>query len=449
MLRKNQEFTVRIESVDGNMQGIARFEGQTVFIPGALRGGMIRAAATRCEKRYAFARILSVEEESPERVAPPCPCYRACGGCTALHMRYEETLRIKREAVRQALARIGGLEAEVPLPIAQDPPFAYRNKTALPVAEIDGAPRCGFYAPRSHRLVPVDSCLIAMPEGNLAANTVCGWMRRFSVPAWDEVSRTGLIRHAVTRTARDGGVMVTLTAADSGIPHQEELIAALREALPRLVSVCLSVNRKGDNVILGRNYRVLYGAPRLRDTLCGLSFDLSPLSFFQVNPVQTEKLYRTALEFAAPKPEEHAADLYCGAGTISLLLAGYVRKVTGIEIVPDAIRDARENAKTNGVRNAEFHAAAAEELLPRLVSAGLRPDLVVLDPPRKGADPAVLSAIADAAPIRIVYVSCDPATLARDLRLLTGGGYRLDRVQPVDMFPWTSHVETVVRLFRQ
>ena len=448
MLQKNQQITVRIESVDGNMQGIAHADGQTVFVPGALQGEIIHASATRCEKRYAFARILSIEKESPERTEPPCPYYKVCGGCSALHMRYEESLRIKQEAVRQALKRIGGIETDVPLPLAMEQPWAYRNKTALPVALADRKPRAGFYAPRSHRLVPVDRCLIAMPEGSIAANTICEWMERFGIAPYDEAAHTGLIRHAVTRTARSGDVMVTLAVSSDNIPHADVLWDMLRKALPRTVSLCYSVNPRGDNVILGRQYSVLFGAPRLSDTLCGLSYSLSPLSFFQVNPVQTEKLYRTALRFADPKPDELAADLYCGAGTISLLLAQHVRKVIGIEIVPEAIRDARENAVRNGIRNAEFHAAAAEKLLPTLVDNGLRPDVVVLDPPRKGAEPEVIQAIAYAAPSRAVYVSCDPATLARDLKQFTELGYRVSAVQPVDMFCWTGHVESVVKLTR-
>ncbi len=448
MLQKNQTFTVQIESVDGNMQGIAHVDGQTVFVPGALQGEEIQAAATRCEKRFSFARILSILKESPERVAPPCPYYKICGGCSALHMRYEESLRIKQEAVRQVLQRVGGIRAQVPLPLPMERPFEYRNKTALPVALVDGTPRAGFYAPRSHRLTPVDRCLIAMPEGSAAANTVCAWMKRFGIEPYDETARRGLIRHVVTRTARSGEVMMTLAVSKEEIPHQDALWAMLREALPRIVSLCATVNPRGDNVILGRDYRVLFGASRLSDTLCGLSFSLSPLSFFQVNPIQTEKLYQTALHFAAPEPNDLAVDLYCGAGTISLLLAQHVQKVIGIEIVPEAIRDARENAVRNGISNAEFHAAAAEKLLPSLVDDGLRPDFVVLDPPRKGAEPEVIRAIAYAAPSRVVYVSCDPATLARDLKLFTELGYQVSQVQPVDMFCWTGHVETVVLIQR-
>ena len=446
MLHKNQTLTVTVESVDGQMQGVAHADGETLFIPGALQGETVTVSTTRCEKHYAFARLLSVDQPSPVRAVPPCPYVRFCGGCDALHMTYEETLRVKQAHVRETLRRIGGVDIDVPLPLPMERPFAYRNKSAVPVAMVDGVPKAGFYAPRSHRLVPAESCLIAMPEGHIAANTVVRWMADSRVPAYDEASRQGSVRHVVTRTARSGDVMVTLASACDDLPDTDGLVDRLRQALPRLVSVCLTVNPRGDNVILGRTYRVLYGAPRLRDTLCGLSFDLSPLSFFQVNPEQTEKLYRTALSFAAPAPGETAVDLYCGAGTISLLLAKSVKSVIGIEIVPEAIRDARRNAKNNGIENAAFHAADAAALLPRLVENGLRPDIVMLDPPRKGADPDVIRAAVAAAPSRIVYVSCDPATLARDLRLFNELCYHTDRVQPVDMFCWTKHVETVCLL---
>ncbi len=449
MLHKNQTLTVTVESVDGQMQGVAHADGETLFVPGALAGETVTVSTTRCEKHYAFARILSVDKPSPFRVAPPCPHVRFCGGCDALHMTYEETLRVKQTHVRETLRRIGGIEAEVPLPLPMEQPYAYRNKSAVPTAMEDGIAKAGFYAPRSHRLVPAESCLIAMPEGHIAANTVVRWLNDGHIPAYDEKTRQGFVRHVVTRTARSGDVMVTVASARDDLPDTEGLVERLRAALPRLVSVCLTVNPRGDNVILGRTYRVLFGAPKLKDTLCGLTFDLSPLSFFQVNPVQTEKLYQTALSFAAPAPGDTAVDLYCGAGTISLLLSRSVKKVIGIEIVPEAIRDARSNARNNGIENAEFHAADASELLPRLVGAGLRPDLIVLDPPRKGADPEVIRAAVQASPSRIVYVSCDPATLARDLRLFTELGYALKNVQPVDMFCWTKHVETVCCLYHQ
>ena len=447
MLNKNQILRASCERLDGQMNGIAHADGQAVFIPGLLPGETAEIRIVKAEKRYAFARVERLLSASPERRTPPCPCYARCGGCSGMHMSYPMTLEAKRQAVKEVLRRVGGIEIEVPLPLGMEEPYHYRNKTAMPVADKDGRPRAGYYRPRSHDLTHVDSCLLAMPPADRATSAVLGWMKEFGVPAYDESTRSGLIRHIITRTARDGRSMVTLAAAKDDVPHTDALCAALF-AVPGVVSVCLTVNPRGDNVILGDSYRVLAGEERLTDVLCGLSYRLSPLSFFQVNPVQTERLYGTAIRFAQLDSHDRVADVYCGAGTISLLAAKQAGHVTGIEIVPQAIEDARENARRNGVQNVDFICGAAENVLPGLVRDGLRPDVVLLDPPRKGADPAVLDAIAAAAPRRIVYVSCDPATLARDLRILSSS-YHVEEVQPVDMFCWTGHVETVVSLSRQ
>ena len=447
MLKKNQVCPVTGERLDGQMNGVTHVDGQTVFMPELLPGERAEVRIVKAEKRFAFGRVERRLSDSPARRTPPCPYARRCGGCAGLHMDYRETLEAKRQAVQDALRRIGGIDLEVPLPLGMDEPFHYRNKTALPVCEVDGVPRAGYFRPRSHDLVPIDTCLMAMPPADRVAGAVLDWMRAYAVPAYDERTGRGLVRHIITRTSRAGQTMVTIAAAKDDLPRSPELCAALT-AIPGVVSVCLTVNPRGDNVILGDSYRVLAGEPRLMDTLCGMTYSLSPLSFFQVNPVQTERLYETAIRFAGLRPGDRAADVYCGAGTISLLAARAARSVTGIEIVPQAIEDARENARRNGVTNADFLCGAAEDVLPRLVRDGLRPDVILLDPPRKGAEPAVLNAIAEAAPGRVVYVSCDPATLARDLRLLTDAGYRAVSVQPVDMFCWTGHIESVVKLTR-
>ncbi len=447
MLKKNQICQVTGERLDGQMNCIVHVDGITVFVPGLLPDETADIRIVKAEKRYAFGRMEKLFSKSPERRAPPCPYYAKCGGCAGMHMSYDLTLRAKQQAVQDVLKRIGGIDVEVPLPLGMDDPFRYRNKTAMPVAEKDGLPRAGYYRPRSHDLTPVDSCLLAMPPADQIVSTVLEWMRINNIPAYDEESGNGLIRHIITRTNRKAQSMVTIAAADSAIPYKDELCSSVL-ALPGVISVCLTVNSRGDNVILGDSYQVLAGKPYLEDELCSLSYRLSPLSFFQVNPLQTEKLYQTAIRFAALKPTDQVADVYCGAGTISLLAAQHAAHVTGIEIVPQAIRNAGENAKLNGIANADFLCGAAEHVLPKLIEDGLRPDVILLDPPRKGADPAVLHAIATASPDRIVYVSCDPATLARDIKQLTADGYRLDKVQPVDMFSWTGHVESVVKLAR-
>ena len=445
MLRKNDEVTVQVERFGGEM-GIAHLEGQTLFVQGALPGETVVARAQKVEKTHAFLKTLRILTPSPDRVEPPCPYYEKCGGCVCQHMTYAASLTMKRERVRDALSRIGGLQVEVKPVLGMERPWRYRNKTALPVGGEKGRPQIGFFAPRSHRIIDVEGCLIAKEESDAVAAVLRRWMEKFQVEPYQESTRTGLIRHIMSRVSRAGQVMAVVVAAANTLPHERELIAMLRAGVPGLASLYLNVNHRGDNVILGQENRLLFGSARLEDTLCGLRYALSPQSFFQVNPIQTEKLYETALNFAQLTGSELVADLYCGAGTISLLLARRARQVIGIEIVPQAIRDAEENARVNGVSNVQFHAAAAEELLPRLVEQGLRPDVVVLDPPRKGSEEAVLRAIVQASPRRIVYVSCDPATLARDAKLLCAAGFRPDACQPVDMFCQTGHVETVCLL---
>ena len=448
MLRKNDEITVTVERFGGEM-GIAHLDGLTLFVQGALPGETVTARAQKVEKTHAFLKTLRVLTPSESRVTPPCPYYEKCGGCVCQHMTYEASLSMKRERVRDALSRIGGLDVDVQPVIGMDDPWHYRNKTALPVGGEKGAPQIGFYAPRSHRIIDIDGCLIAKKESDEVSAILRRWMEKFEIEPYHEETRTGLIRHVMSRVSCSGQVMAVIVAATASLPHERELTAMLRAGVPGLCSLYLNINRRGDNVILGPESRLLYGEERLQDTLCGLQYALSPQSFFQVNPVQTEKLYRTAVNFAGLTGSELVADLYCGAGTISLLLARHAKKVVGIEIVPQAIWDAEENARTNGVSNAEFHAAAAEELLPQMVAQGLRPDVIVLDPPRKGCEEPVLRAIAAAAPRRVVYVSCDPATLARDAKILCANGYKADQCQPVDMFCHTGHVETVLSLSQQ
>ena len=447
MLKKNDEITIEIEKFGGEM-GIAHLDGMTLFVQNALPGERVLARAQKVEKSCAFLKTLSVLAPSPDRRQPPCPYYEKCGGCVCQHMTYPLSLEMKRERVRDALTRIGGLSVTVPPLLGMDDPWRYRNKTALPVGGVKGSPEIGFYAPRSHRIVPVDGCLIAKEESDQVLRAVRLWMTKFAVEPYDEVSRKGLIRHVMSRVSRAGKVMAVIVAAKDTLPHEQELKALLRTAVPGLVSMYLNINRRGDNVILGQENRLLWGQERLEDTLCGLRYALSPLSFFQVNPIQTEKLYQTALDFADLRGDETVADLYCGAGTISLLLARKAKHVIGIEIVPQAIQDAEENARRNGIHNTEFHAAAAEELLPKLVKKGLRPDVIVLDPPRKGCEERVLAAIAECAPEKVVYVSCDPATLARDAKYLCAHGYTAKKCQSVDMFCQTGHVETVALLSR-
>lgn len=450
MLAKNQCFEMTCDAFGQDAQGVCRHEGMAVFVPGLLPGERALVRIVKPEKRYAFGRVEKLLEKSPSRAEPFCPIYKRCGGCVCQHMTYEASLAFKRQQVQDLLRRVGGLSIEVPPVWGMAHPFGYRNKGAYPVAQTDGAPACGFFAPRSHDLVPLpeNGCAIQGEDSAKATQAVLNWMRENSVPAYDEQTGRGLVRHIMTRSTTSCELMVVVvTRAD--IPKASRLIELLRAAVPGLCSVCLSVNSRRTNVILGTDIRVLWGKAAMEDTLCGLRFSVSPLSFFQVNPQQTERLYGLALEYAGLTGAETVVDAYCGAGTISLLLAQKAKKVIGIEIVPEAIQNANENAALNGIANAEFHVGATEELLPKLVENGLRPDVIVLDPPRKGCDPAVLQAIIAAAPKRVVYVSCGAPTLARDAKLLAEGGYAAERVQCVDMFCWTGAVETVMSLVQQ
>lgn len=451
MLAKNQCFEMTCDAFGQDAQGVCRHEGMAVFVPGLLPGERALVRIVKPEKRYAFGRVEKLLEKSPSRAEPFCPIYKRCGGCVCQHMTYEASLAFKRQQVQDLLQRVGGLSIEVPPVWGMAHPFGYRNKGAYPVAQTDGAPACGFFAPRSHDLVPLpeNGCAIQGEDSAKATQAVLRWMRENSVPAYDEQTGRGLVRHIMTRSTTSGELMVVIVVTRADIPKASRLIELLRAAVPGLCSVCLSVNGRRTNVILGTDIRVLWGKAAMEDTLCGLRFSVSPLSFFQVNPQQTERLYGLALEYADLTGAETVVDAYCGAGTISLLLAQKAKKVIGIEIVPEAIQNANENAARNGIANAEFHVGATEELLPKLVENGLRPDVIVLDPPRKGCDPAVLQAIIAAAPKRVVYVSCGAPTLARDAKLLTEGGYAAEKVQCVDMFCWTGAVETVMSLVQQ
>ena len=451
MLRRNDVFEMTCDNFGQDAQGVCRHDGMAVFVPGLLPGERAMVRIVKPEKRYAFGKVEQILEKSPDRAEPFCPVYKRCGGCSCQHMTYETSLRFKQDQVQQLLARVGGLDIAVPPVIGMDEPFAYRNKGAYPVSMVHGEPACGFFAPRSHDLIPLPEtgCRIQRDDSRMATQAVLAWMKEGGLNAYDEVTGRGLVRHIMTRSTTDGGLMVVLVATRRDIPKKNRLIDLLRAAVPGLLSLCLSVNPRRTNVILGEEIHTLWGESVMEDTLHGLKFSVSPLSFFQVNPEQTEKLYQLALDYAELTGEETVVDAYCGAGTISLMLAKKAKKVIGIEIVEPAILNARENAARNGVNNAEFIVGATEDVLPRLIEGGMRPDVIVVDPPRKGCEEAVLRAILSAAPRRVVYVSCGAPTLARDAKILCEGGYTADKVQCVDMFCWTGAVETVMLFERK
>lgn len=450
-MQKNETVTLRCQRLGSELEGVCSHEGMAVFVPGVLPNEEAEVLIVKAQPRYAFGKLLQVLSPSPERAEPSCPVYDKCGGCSGQHMTYAATLRAKRMQVLDCLNRIGGLnlaQADVPPVIDAKEPLRCRNKTALPVGGTADAPLLGFYRRRSHTIVPIADCPVAMGDVRGVVEAVTGWMCAANAAPYQELTGRGLVRHVVTRTTRAGELMVIIVATKDRLPRTDDLIERLKAQAQGFCSLHLSVNAARGNVILGSSSRRLYGREAVEETLLGLSFEIPPLSFFQVNPAQTERLYQTAIDFAALSAQDTVVDAYAGAGTISLCMARRARKVIGIEIVPQAIEGAKRNAKHNGIVNAEFHVAAVEELLPKLVADGLRPDVVVLDPPRKGVEPAVVEAVLKAGPRRVVYVSCHVPTQARDVKLLCEGGYRFERCQPVDMFCYAGGVENVLSLVK-
>ena len=447
MIRKNEILEADIEKLAGE-HGLTHVDGMAVFVRGALPGERVLFRVEKAERSFAFAKTLEVLKASGERREPVCPVYEKCGGCQLQHMSYELGLAMKREHVRDVQNRLGGLDLPVPEVIGMADPWHCRNKIALPVGGTSRDPLIGYYRPRSHQIISVDTCPMVMRPGEKVIPAIKKWIREESIQPYNEADGTGLLRHIMIRVSRKGDVMAVPVVTGS-VRNPERLTRILREEVPGLAAVCLNVNRRRDNVILGPETHVLFGNGTLDDELCGLRFRVSPVSFFQVNPVQTEKLYTTALDFADLKGSESVCDLYCGAGTISLMLARRAKKVLGIEEVAPAVEDAKRNAANNGISNASFIAGKAEEILPRIASEGFKADCVVLDPPRKGCERSVLEAVAKTGAKKIVYVACDPATQARDIRILSELGYRGEKTQSVDMFCYTAHVETVVLMSRK
>lgn len=442
-LQKNQTVRAVIEGYSSEGLGIARVNGQVVFVHRAIRGEDCDILIMKVLKHAAFGKVTAIHTPSGHRQEPDCPYYGKCGGCDFRHMDYAEELSAKRQRVQDALSRIGGSAVQVEEILGAADTACYRNKSQYPIAP-NGT--VGFYRARSHEVIGVERCLIQRPEADAAAQAVRQYIRQFRVPCYDEKTGRGLLRHLYVRTNGAGESLICLLGNGERAPHEPELVALLRQAVPNAVGVVWGVNRKKGNVILGDSYRTLWGADTLRDTLWGLTFRLSVPSFYQVNRVQAEVLYRKAVEFAALTGEETVLDLYCGAGTITLCMARHCKQAIGAEIVPEAIDDAWQNAKKNGVENVEFFCGDAKETAAELAHRGLRPDVICVDPPRKGLAPEVVDAAAAMSPRRIVYVSCDPATLGRDVKRFAQHGYAAVRAAAVDLFPRTAHVETVCLL---
>ena len=457
LFKKNDEITLTVTDISDDGSGIGKSDGFIFFVKNALPGDEIRAKVMKVTKSYGFARIEEVIKPSAGRCKAKCSVADKCGGCSLQNYRYEDQLRYKFNKVKNDLIRLGGYSEEEIAEklcdiVGMDDPYRYRNKAQYPVRMgKDGKPHAGFFAGHTHSVIETDDCLIEPEVNSALLYAVIAWMNKNHVKAYDEESGKGLVRHVLIRhgfTSKE--CQVNLVINGSKIPDEAGLIKLLTDVMKDdLKSVTICPNTRRDNVILGDSYRTIYGEGYITDTLVGISFKISPLSFYQVNPVQTEKLYGLARDYAELTGEEEVLDLYCGIGTISLMLSKKAGHVTGVEIVDRAIKDAKENAKLNAIRNAEFITGAAEDVIQTMLPGkGERrtPDVVVVDPPRKGCARSCIDAILTLAPSRVVYVSCDPATLSRDLKIFREGGYELIKATPVDMFPHSSHVETVVLL---
>lgn len=459
---KNNDYVLDITGYGYEGEGVGKIDNFTVFVPGALANEKVNVKIVKVNKNFAFGKLLEVIESSSHRSEPVCENYKRCGGCQLQHLKYDAQLDLKRSRVRDCLTRIGKLNlcddssdaaqeqcAVLHETLGMTEPYRYRNKVQLPAGNSNGTVVVGFYAPRSHDIIDTEKCLIQHECADEVVRLTKLWIEKFSIPTYDEQQGAGVVRHVMVRRAfRTGEVMVVLVTNGENLPHAKEFVDMIESSVEGVTSIIQNVNDKKTNVIMGEKCITLWGKDTISDYIGQFKFNISPLSFFQVNPVQTEVLYNKTLEYAALTGNEVVFDAYCGTGTISLFLSQNAKKVYGVEIVPQAIENAKVNAAENGVTNVEFMVGEAEKVIPQMIGSGIKADVVVVDPPRKGCEGSLLEAIVDMKPERIVYVSCDPGTLARDLEVLSQSGYEATQVQPVDMFPQTAHVETVVRLTR-
>lgn len=453
--KKNEVFQVRIEDMSSEGEGIGKTDGFAWFIKDTVTGDLVEASVMKTKKSYGFARLVRVIEPSPDRTEPKCPVARPCGGCQLQNMSYEAQLRFKENKIRNNLQRIGGL-TEIPMEpiIGMEEPWRYRNKAQFPFGrDKNGRIITGFYAGRTHQIIENEDCLLGVEENRKILDCIRTHMEEYHIAPYDETAHVGLVRHVLIRKGfRTGEMMVclVLNGKVKKFTAIDQLVEKLRTLYPNMMSISCNINTEKTNVIMGKEIVNLYGPGFITDYIGNVKYQISPLSFYQVNPVQTERLYQTALEYAGLNGGEVVWDLYCGIGTISLFLAQKAKKVYGVEIVPQAIDDARENAKINGFENVEFFVGKAEEVLPEQYEKNqIYADVIVVDPPRKGCDEVCLNTIVKMAPKRVVYVSCDSATLARDVKYLGEHGYQVKRVRGCDMFPNSGHVETVILFSRE
>ncbi len=454
-MKKNDEIELLIEDMGADGSGVGRVDGMAFFVKDALVGDRVRAKIVKLKKTYGFARLLEVTQPSAYRVEPRCPLHRKCGGCQLQALSYEKQLEYKERKVRENLERIGGLDLDgvtIEPAIGMAEPYRYRNKAQFPVgADKDGNAAAGFYAARTHSMVPVDDCCLGVVQNKEVMRRVLSWMRQYGIAPYDERTGSGLVRHVLIRYAfRTKQLMVCLVLNGKKLPQADALIRGLAE-IAGIANISISINQQQNNVIMGDTSQTLWGQDYIEDWIGDIKFQISPLSFYQVNPIQTEALYGKVLEYAQLSGTEVVWDLYCGIGTISLFMAQRAKQVYGVEVVPQAVADAKRNAALNHIANVEFFEGRAEEILPSYYESNhpddaQHPQVIVVDPPRKGCQQSLLDTIVRVQPQRVVYVSCDPATLARDLKYLCGHGLEVRNVQAVDVFCQTVHVETIVLL---
>ncbi|MFE8697105.1 23S rRNA (uracil(1939)-C(5))-methyltransferase RlmD [Cytobacillus sp. FJAT-53684] len=447
-VQKNDYIDVVFEDLTHEGAGVAKVDGYPLFIPNGLPGEKAKIKVIKANKGYGFGRLIEMYEESPYRVEAPCPIYKECGGCQLQHLSYEGQLKAKEKQVRDVLIRIGKLEnVKVHPVLGMQEPWRYRNKAQVPVGEHEGGLIGGFYQQRSHQIIDMKECLIQQEKNDEVVQEVKEICGRYGVRAYDEGRNKGDLRHIMARYGLvTGEVMIVLVTRTKDLPNKNKIIEEIASRIQGVKSICQNINSKKTNVIFGDETKVLWGEEVIYDFIGDIKFAISARSFYQVNLEQTKVLYEKALEYANLNGEENVIDAYCGIGTISLFLAQKAKKVFGVEIVPEAIEDAKRNAALNGITNAEFAVGEAEVVIPKWYNEGNSADVLVVDPPRKGCDEALLQTIIDMKPKKVVYVSCNPGTLARDLRILEDGGYRTVEVQPVDMFPQTMHVECISQL---
>ncbi|WP_228635988.1 23S rRNA (uracil(1939)-C(5))-methyltransferase RlmD [Clostridium perfringens] len=455
MVGKNKEYIFDIISQGYEGEGIAKIDNKyPIFIEGALKGEKVKVRIVKVNKNFAYGKLMEVLEASEERVNPPCAIYKRCGGCKLQHASYKAQLDFKWDRVKDCVSKIGKLDPSiVKYPLGMENPWRYRNKVQLPIGLINGEVKIGFFAPRSHDIIDMESCLIQDEIGDKVVKLTREWIEKFNIRPYNvdgEYDEKGIVRHIMIRRGfTTNEVMVVLVTNGEKLPHKEEFVDLMVKNIPGIKSIIQNINSKKTNVILGLESKTLWGEDTISDYIGDFRFNISPLSFFQVNPIQTEVLYGKALEYANLTGNEEVFDAYCGTGTITLFLSQRAKKVYGVEIIPQAIDNAWINAKENKVENVEFFVGESEVVIPDLINKGVKADVVVVDPPRKGCDKKLLDSITNIDAKKIVYVSCDPSTLGRDLKVLEENGYKTLEVQPVDMFPNTSHVENVAKLIKK